>query len=178
MSTATRILEGQSFQEGVFSSHNSLRMLASAVLEEAWHCAESYRPSENKIWKECIDSRYFLLGEGKAWRESLEYWCDLANLYADRIIAQAKKTEWYKDHLEKMELLKKKKLIIVADFKKKVNLAPYIVLRSFVYKDQKLETGSIFTCEDPRIIKDLINEKCIKRHFVRKETERKETDNG
>ena len=70
--------------------------LAFAVILQAWMDAEHWRDSYTRS-----ASRRFLTGATKAWRESLEDWCDLARKDPTLVIKKARQRYWSQERIEK-----------------------------------------------------------------------------
>lgn len=49
------------------------------------------------------EARAFLLGETKAWMDSLVWWCDIGGLDAGYVIRMAKASDWYPQHVKMRE---------------------------------------------------------------------------
>ena len=86
-----------------------MRGLVSAVIKLAFEDAKEIS-KVGGVTPEAASARCFLLGEGQAWRSSLQTYCDLADLDPEFIIRMAKKMPWYKDYLSPQPLVKNKKI--------------------------------------------------------------------
>lgn len=75
-----------------------MKNLAGAVIRAAFEDAKNIS-KDGGVKAETSASRLFLLGGSKAWRESLQIWCDIAELEPEYVIRLAKKCDWYEDYL-------------------------------------------------------------------------------
>lgn len=87
-----------------FNDISGMKGLAAAVIRQAFEDAKK-KPSKRKSpsASQCLSAaeidqaRAFLLGSTQTWRESLEFYADLAQTNATYIIKLAKKEKWYGD---------------------------------------------------------------------------------
>lgn len=87
-----------------------IKNLAGAVIRLAFEDAEGKSRKETRK-AEISSARLFLLGETRPWRESLQTYCDLAELDPEWIIRLAKKQPWYQEHINPEPCIRRPKAI-------------------------------------------------------------------
>lgn len=82
---------------------HGMKSLAAAVLKQAFEDAsrtprkKTYNCSSQVITGAEIDAaRSFILGTSAAWKDSLDFYCDMAELDSSYIIRLAKQQPWFK----------------------------------------------------------------------------------
>lgn len=150
------------FSTEVPKDYRGYRELARAVLLEAFICAENYEPG-HRIWSECMSSRRFLLGEGREWNQSLAFWSEVADIEKTSIIRSCKKKEWYKDHLEKREFEKQRRLIVLRDESIRSYKPPrWTILKDYTsLQGKEYKQGETIREDDRLILDELVENQVI-----------------